>query len=205
MHCPICLLKAALKREDCRFEKGRQDTVSFTAQVRWESAKGERISWGFFYDMKKAKEVWFPSRKIHPSLLARLARISICFFIGLILQTSLWSFQTQLSSIRHTTYNTPKGPLISFHNTTATWTCKDWNPVKNQLNILLAWLSEVNIQFPGTMKDATVLHLETAPGVHCLKSWRRFPQYFVADYMMNSLPQSMRDTGKLLTSSWLFP
>lgn len=43
----------------------------------------------------------------------------------------------------------------------------------------------------------------TSSGVHCLKSWRRFPEHFVADYMMNSLPQSIRNTGKLLTSSWL--
>lgn len=133
-----------------------------------------------------------------------LARLSICFFIGLILQALLQYFQTQLLSIRYTTSNTPKGPLISFHNTTATWNCKDWNSVKNQ-NILLVWLSEVNIPFPGTMEDASVLYPEPVLGIHCLKSWRRFPEYFVADYMMNSLPQSIWDTGKLLTSSWLFP
>lgn len=135
--------------------------------------------------------------------MVRLARLSICCFTGLILQALLWSFLTQVSSSRYTTSNSPKGPLISLHNTTATWSCKDWNSVKNQQNVLLAWLSEINIPFPGTMKDATVLYLEPVLGVHCLKSWRRFLEYFVAGYMMNSLPQSIRDSGKLLTLSWL--
>lgn len=44
MHFPICLLKAVLKREDCSFEKGRQDKYSQLQHRSDESQPKERES-----------------------------------------------------------------------------------------------------------------------------------------------------------------